>query len=363
MIFGLNNRFFSSSLQHLFAILLPAGFLRVGPTHEFMAEQSTEMSHTQASELLDLLLSHADAISGFDVQALVNLADAAESMGRSEDAEFLLSNISEKESKSGWVGLATAKRYLHKNPQKAMKIISGIIESTEEKINGNSNGKGIDTSSTGEEEVANSDKGECSDSECSHSHEMDGVPDAETSSNTAMLLLQAAALNLRGQLEADSGAPDAARESWALSLAIKAGYGDLFGQANGHHNLPQLAKQQDNLEDALVHATRVVELVADAEDSAWQAHALADLAHLTACDENFDQADIHYRSSLELAEENDDLAAQVVAHWGIADLALIRGDGESALTAYGQALAAHMKLDVPAPEALLQRINALTESQ
>ncbi len=293
-----------------------------------MAEQSTEMSHTQASELLDLLLSHTDAISGFDVQALVNLADAAESMGRSEDAEFLLSNISEKESKYGWVGLATAKRYLHKNPQKAMDIISGIIESTEEKINGNSNGKGD-----------------------------------VTSSDTAMLLLQAAALNLRGQLEADSGAPDAARESWALSLAIKAGYGDLFGQANGHHNLLQLAKQQDNLEDALAHATRVVELVADAEDSAWQAHALADLAHLTACDENFDQADLHYRSSLELAEENDDLAAQIVAHWGIADLALIRGDGESALTAYGQALAAHMKLDVPAPEALLQRINALTESQ
>jgi tetratricopeptide (TPR) repeat protein len=318
----------STNLYQLSSKLLPTGFLRVGPTHEFMAEQSTEMSHTQASELLDLLLSHADAISGFDVQALVNLADAAESMGRSEDAEFLLSNISEKESKNGWVGLATAKRYLHKNPQKAMDIVSGIIESTEEKINDNSNGKGTDTSS-----------------------------------NTAMLLLQAAALNLRGQLEADSGAPDAARESWALSLAIKAGYGDLFGQANGHHNLLQLAKQQDNLEDALVHATRVVELVADAEDSAWQAHALADLAHLTACDENFDQADLHYRSSLELAEENDDLAAQVVAHWGIADLALIRGDGESALTAYGQALAAHMKLDVPAPEALLQRINALTESQ
>lgn len=300
-----------------------------------MAEQETEMSHTQASELLDLLLSHTDVVSGFDAQALVNLADAAESMGRSEDAEFLLSKISEKESKDGWVGLATAKRYLHKNPEKSMEIISEIISSCEEKINTTSGKKG---------------KGSAGD-------------DGDDGNTSAALLLHAAALNLRGQLEADLALPSAARESWSQSLAIKAGFSDLIGQANGHHNLLQLAKQQDDLEDALLHATRVLDFVTEAEDIAWQAHALADLAHLTACDENFDQADLHYRSSLELAEENDDLAAQVVAHWGIADLALISGDGESALTAYGQALAAHMKQDIPAPEALLQRINALTESQ
>lgn len=291
------------------------------------------MSTAQASEMLDLLMSHKDSFSSFDAQALVNLADAAESMGRSEDAEYLLGQISKEESQNGWVGLATAKRTMHKNLEKSMEIVNDIISRCEEEI-----------SSAGDLD-ANSEEG------------------TQAEHLNANSVLHAAALNLRGQIEADSGNPAAAKETWSLSIAIKGEFGDIIGQANGHHNLLQLAKQQDDLEEALLHANRVLEFVQKAEDVPWQAHALADLAHLTACNEEFDLADLHYRSSLELAEEIDDLSAQVIAHWGIADLALIRGDGESALTAYGQALAAHMKLDIPAPEALLQRINAITEQQ
>ena len=54
-----------------------------------MSERVTEMSHAQANMMLDLVLSDGKVHADLDAKALVNLAEAAEVLGRSEDAELL----------------------------------------------------------------------------------------------------------------------------------------------------------------------------------------------------------------------------------------------------------------------------------
>jgi tetratricopeptide (TPR) repeat protein len=153
---------------------------------------------------------------------------------------------------------------------------------------------------------------------------------------------------------------DSALETQYDSLAIKTVLESHVGQANAHHNLLQFAKQSDDLDAALTHAERIVELVRESGDREWEMSALADLAHLLACDEQLDLSEDNYRLSLDLAEEIDDLTAAVISHWGIADLAMLRGDGQMAMEHYSQALASQIQTGHPAPPALLQRISALS---
>ena len=156
---------------------------------------------------------------------------------------------------------------------------------------------------------------------------------------------------------------NAAIETQYESLAIKTSIGNIVGQANSHHNLLQFSKQNDDLENALSAASRIVELSREIQDREWEMNALADFAHLLACDEQFESAEQNFRLSIDLAEENENLVASVIANWGVADLAMIRGDGQMALEHYSQALAAQMQTGQPAPPELLQRITAITNDE
>lgn len=274
-----------------------------------MSERVTEMSHTQAHLMLDLILSDEGVQADLDAKALVNLAETAYTLGRDDDAERLLAELGSGETDNAWAGLAHAKILISQGDDSGLELTAEVIEN------------------------------------------------ARTTDDQTLL---AAALNIRSQAEANTGDVDKAVETQAESLAIKTAIGDVRGQANGHHNMLQFAKQMDALEDALTHAKRLVDLTDELQDRGWHMNALADIAHLTACAGNFEEAEAQYKQSLDIAEAEEDVSGLVVANWGLADLFLIQGDGELALTHYSQALASHMQSDVPAPAALLQRIEALT---
>ena len=78
---------------------------------------------------------------------------------------------------------------------------------------------------------------------------------------------------------------------------------------------------------------------------------------------HFDKSEQNYRLSIDLSEELEDLTAAVIAHWGIADLAMIRGDGQMAMEHYSQALASQIQTGSPAPPELLKRIDAITGNE
>ena len=274
-----------------------------------MSERVTEMSHAQANMMLDLVLSDGKVHADLDAKALVNLAEAAEVLGRSEDAELLLSKIKIEEITPSWEGLAQVRLLLNRNPENALEIMLNLVES----IRGG---------------------------------------------NDSVLL--SGALNLLSQSQAICGDIDTATETQYESLAIKSSSENIVGQANAYHNLLQFAKQNDDLELALSHASRIVELVREMEDREWEMNALADFAHLLACDEQFDKSEQNYRLSIDLSEELEDLTAAVISHWGIADLAMIRGDGQMAMEHYSQALASQIQTGTPAPPELIKRIDALT---
>jgi len=274
-----------------------------------MSDKVTEMSHAQAGMLLDLVLGDDGVYSDLDAKALVNLAEAAEVLGRSEDAELLLSRIDVADITSSWEGLAQARSLLDRDPKSALETMGRIV--------------------------------------------------TELRSSKDELLL-ASGLNLLSQAQAIDENLEAAIETQYESLAIKRGAESLVGQANAYHNLLQFAKQLDDLDSALDHAQKIVELVREIEDREWEMNALADLAHLFACDEQFGKSEDNYRLSLDLAEEQDDMTASVIANWGIADIAMINGDGQLALEHYSQALASQIQTGQPTPPALLQRIESLT---
>ena len=277
-----------------------------------MSDKVTEMSHAQAGMMLDLVLSQDGIHADLDAKALINLAEAAEVLGRSEDAARLLANVDTTDITATWEGLAQASILLRRD------AVIGL--------------------STLEELVA----------------------EIRLSKDQPLL---AGALNLLSQSQAMNDDYESALETQYESLAIKTSLGSQVGQANAHHNLLQFAKQSDNLDTALTHAKRIVELVQEYGDREWEMSALADLAHLLACDEQLELSEDNYRQSLDLAEENEDLTAAVISHWGIADLAMLRGDGQMAMEHYSQALASQIQTGQPAPPALLQRISALTSDE
>ena len=274
-----------------------------------MSDKVTEMSHAQAGMMLDLVLSQDGIHADLDAKALINLAEAAEVLGRSEDAAKLLANIDTTDITATWEGLTQASILLRREPELGLTTMDDLV--------------------------------------------------TEIRSSEDQPLL-AGALNLLSQAQALTDDLDSAEETQYESLAIKTSLGSLVGQANAHHNLLQFAKQSDDLESALTHANRIIELVRDSGDREWEMSALADLAHLQSCDEQFDLAKDNYCLSLDLAEENKDMTAAVIAHWGIADLAMVGGDGQMAMEHYSQALASQIQTGNPAPPALLQRIKALT---
>ena len=232
-----------------------------------MSDKVTEMSHAQAGMMLDLVLSQDGIHADLDAKALINLAEAAEVLGRSEDAARLLANVDTTDITATWEGLAQASILLRRDAVIGLSTLEELV--------------------------------------------------AEIRSSKDQPLL-AGALNLLSQSQAMNDDYESALETQYESLAIKTSLGSQVGQANAHHNLLQFAKQSDNLDTALTHAKRIVELVQEYGDRGWEMSALADLAHLLACDEQLELSEENYRHSLDLAEENEDLTAAVISRmWRI----------------------------------------------
>ncbi|DAC30027.1 MAG TPA: hypothetical protein HA356_08175 [Candidatus Poseidoniaceae archaeon] len=147
-----------------------------------------------------------------------------------------------------------------------------------------------------------------------------------------------------------------ASRSVRLREAIKDENGIVYGLAL----LEALAKKQHNHETALVHGSRRIELLMKMKDEEGQMEAMADMGHSQATLGQFDAAKDLYTQSLELAVVLEDLSGQLVARWGLADIAEIEEDYETAMLQLSDCLHAFINAGLPTPIAVRERIEALT---
>jgi hypothetical protein len=99
----------------------------------------------------------------------------------------------------------------------------------------------------------------------------------------------------------------------------------------------------------------------DMRDEEGQMEAMADMGHSQATLGQFDAAKDLYTQSLDLAVGLEDLSGQLVARWGLADIAEIEEDYETAMLQLSDCLHAFINAGLPTPIAVRQRIEALTD--
>lgn len=145
------------------------------------------------------------------------------------------------------------------------------------------------------------------------------------------------------------------------SLRLREGIEDQNGIAYGLALLETCAKRKNDHDTALVFGTRRIELAMRMKDEEAQVEAMADLAHTQATIGNFPAAKDLYQQSLELAAELADLGSQLVARWGLADIAEIEEDYDTAMLQLSDCLHTFINEGVPAPHPLRQRIVDLTD--
>lgn len=144
------------------------------------------------------------------------------------------------------------------------------------------------------------------------------------------------------------------------SVRLREAINDENGIVYGLALLEALAKKQHNHETALVHGSRRIELMMKLKDEEGQMEAMADMGHSQATLGQFDAAKDLYTQSLELAVVLEDLSGQLVARWGLADIAEIEEDYETAMLQLSDCLHAFINAGLPTPIAVRERIEALT---
>ena len=145
------------------------------------------------------------------------------------------------------------------------------------------------------------------------------------------------------------------------SLRLREKVNDDNGIVYGLALLEALAKKQHLHETALIHGSRRIELLMKIKDEEGQMEAMADMGHSQATLGQFDAAKDLYGQSLELAVALEDLSGQLVARWGLADIAEIEEDYQSAMLQLSDCLHAFLNAGLPTPIAVRQRIEALTD--
>jgi tetratricopeptide (TPR) repeat protein len=144
------------------------------------------------------------------------------------------------------------------------------------------------------------------------------------------------------------------------SLRLREKTNDEYGIVYGLALLEALAKKQHQHEIALVHASRRIELLMKLKDEEGQMEAMADMGHSQATLGQFDAAKDLYGQSLDLALALEDLSGQLVARWGLADIAEIEEDYETAMLQLSDCLHAFINAGLPTPIVVRQPIEALT---
>jgi hypothetical protein len=95
------------------------------------------------------------------------------------------------------------------------------------------------------------------------------------------------------------------------------------------------------------------------DDLEGQIEAMSDLAHTQATIGSFDAAQDLYNQSLKLSNELEDVSGQLVARWGLADIAEISEDYQTAMLLLSDCLHSFIALGIPAPPQVRDRIEAL----
>ena len=157
------------------------------------------------------------------------------------------------------------------------------------------------------------------------------------------------------------GRLDEARATAQHALRLRHQLEDKEGLSYGMALLMTVAKRQHDEETAIAVGTERLELLMTLRDEEGQMEALADLAHCQATIGEFTVAQDLFERSLEQAKALASLSGQLVARWGLADLAEIREDYQTAMLVLSDALHEFIAVDLPAPAQLRQRISDLTE--
>lgn len=153
---------------------------------------------------------------------------------------------------------------------------------------------------------------------------------------------------------------DEARATAQHALRLRHLLEDKQGLSYGMALLMAIAKRQHDEETAIAVGTERLELLMTLKDEEGQMEVLADLAHSQATIGEFNTAQDLFEQSLERAKALGSLSGQLVARWGLADLAEIREDYQTAMLVLSDALHEFIGEDLAAPAQLKQRINDLT---
>ncbi|MDP6194575.1 MAG: hypothetical protein QF880_02505 [Candidatus Poseidonia sp.] len=156
------------------------------------------------------------------------------------------------------------------------------------------------------------------------------------------------------------GQLDEARAIAQHALRLRHLIEDKQGLSYGMALLMTVAKRQHDEETAIAVGTERLELLMTLKDEGGQMEALADLAHCQATIGEFSVAQDLFEQSLERAKALGSLSGQLVARWGLADLAEIREDYQTAMLVLSDALHEFIAVDASAPAQLKQRISDLT---
>ncbi len=172
--------------------------------------------------------------------------------------------------------------------------------------------------------------------------------------------LAAAALHHGALVLHAQGAYGEAHAVLGRSIRHRQQAGDEEGLAYGLAARASCEKALDRIEDAIATETERLGLMERLEDDEGLMESLADLAHLHATIGEVDLASDHLHRSYELAKDLQDLSGQLVAGWGLADLAEIAEDWSTAMLQLSDVVHAFMAAGLPAPEQVRERIRRLT---
>jgi len=183
----------------------------------------------------------------------------------------------------------------------------------------------------------------------------------ETEGMEGVQSLTAAVQHYVALVQMSEGHLDEARATAQRALRLRTAVEDFQGMAYGMALLMSIAKRQHDEDTAIAIGTERLELLTKLKDEVGQMEAIADLAHCQATIGEFGAAQDLFNQSLDRAQDLGSLSGQLVARWGLADIAEIQQDYETAMLVLSDSLHEFLAVDIPAPAQLRQRIQDLTE--